>query len=103
MGPDRYARSGQARVPAVPGRSPRCPDVPLDGEDLEDPLAIAQYQIKKANGTPRSVPHEKAKPARKRWWADDQVDVWLKAPRSPRGSAPTLRGRAVSFTQAQPA
>ncbi|GAA5008453.1 type II toxin-antitoxin system prevent-host-death family antitoxin [Actinopolymorpha pittospori] len=30
-------------------------------EDLEDRLAIAQYEIEKANGTLRTVPHEEAK------------------------------------------
>ncbi|GAA5025370.1 type II toxin-antitoxin system prevent-host-death family antitoxin [Actinopolymorpha pittospori] len=29
-------------------------------EDLEDRLAIAQYEIEKANGTLRTVPHEEA-------------------------------------------
>ncbi|MFD2078152.1 prevent-host-death family protein [Actinopolymorpha cephalotaxi] len=30
-------------------------------EDLEDRLAITQYQLEKANGTLRTVPHEQAK------------------------------------------
>ena len=30
-------------------------------EDLEDRLAIAQYEIEKANGTLRTVPHEEAR------------------------------------------
>ncbi|MFD2078115.1 prevent-host-death family protein [Actinopolymorpha cephalotaxi] len=30
-------------------------------EDLEDRLAIAQYELEKANGTLRTIPHEQAK------------------------------------------